>query len=155
MTITQLLQDILLAGGDKDKLHDAYEAFWERDTANRRTAQHDAAVARGLPPGKGWRAVPIVCGGYSTWRIFDEDDNLVSLKVALQREGLGDGGNVKARVWTEEMYEDLEKYCAQKKSCKAIATLMKVGKTTVERKIHEKGWKIWRGKGKNGRWESP
>jgi hypothetical protein len=94
MTITQLLRDLRLAGGDEEKLHDAYEAFWERDTANR-TAQHDAAVARGLPPGQGWRAVPIACGpsgsGYSTWRIFDEDDNQVSLAVALQRAGVGDG----------------------------------------------------------------
>jgi hypothetical protein len=163
MTITQLLRDLPLAGGDDEKLRDAYEAFWERDTANR-TAQYDAAVERGLPRGKGWRAVPVLVGGgrggggpsgkcYSSWRIFDEDDNQVSLTVALQREGLGDGGDVRARVWTEEMYDKLEKYLAQKKSSDAIATLMKVGRTTVESKIREKGLMVWRGRGKSGRWE--
>ncbi len=145
-----------MAGGDKEKLHDAYEAFWERDTKNP-TAQYDAAVYRGLPRGKGWRAVPVASGpsgsGYSTWRIYDADDNQVTLAVALQREGLGDGGNVRARVWTEETYEDLKKYLAQKKSSIAISTLMKVGRPTVESKIREKGWKIWRGRGKSGRWE--
>ncbi len=155
--ITQFLRDLRLAGGDEEKVNDAYEAFWERDTENR-TAQYDAAVARGLPPGQGWRAVPVPSGsGYSTWRIFDEDDNQVSLAVARQRAGVGDGGNVRARVWTEEMYDELEKYLAQKKSSIAIATLMKVGYPVMKRKIRKKGLKIWRGKGKgkSGRWESP
>ncbi len=61
---------------------------------------------------------------------------------------------MRARVWTEEMYDELEKYCAQKKSQVAIATLMKAGYAVVERKIREKGLQVWRGKGKSGRWET-
>jgi hypothetical protein len=53
------------------------------------------------------------------------------------------------------MYDDLEKYLAQKMSCRAIATLMKVGYPVMERKIREKGLKVWRGRGKSGRWEIP
>ncbi len=127
--------------------------FIQRDTANR-TAQYDAAFDLGLPRGQGWRAVPTYVGnGYSSWKIFDEEDNRVSLAEARKRAGVGDGGHVKARVWTEEMYEDLKKYLAQKKSSNAIATLMKVGYTTVESKIREKGLQVWRGRGKNGQWE--
>ncbi len=59
---------------------------------------------------------------------------------------------MKARVWTEEMYEDLKKYLAQKKSTEAISRLMKVARTTVERLAREKGWKVWRGRGESGQW---
>ncbi len=59
---------------------------------------------------------------------------------------------MRACVWTEEMYDELKKYLAQKMSSEAISKLMKVGRIAVESKIHEKGWKVWRGKGKSGRW---
>jgi hypothetical protein len=64
--------------------------------------------------------------------------------------GVGNGENVKIRAWSKSEEDELKAYLDQKMSLKAIGGLMKIGYAVVEKKIKEKGWEVWRGRGKSG-----
>jgi hypothetical protein len=51
MSVAKFIQDLGLAGGDPELISNAYEAFRERDTANR-NEEYAAAVSKGLPAGR-------------------------------------------------------------------------------------------------------
>jgi len=139
-----------LAGGDPEKKRIAYAASRETDTANRND-QYTAAVARGLPEGQGWRAIPRPTpNGYSMWEIYSPDGKMVTLKDALQKAGVGNGENVRLRQWTKTEEDKLKAYLDQRMTIKRIKVLMEIG-DAIERKIKEKGWLVWRGGKKTGR----
>jgi hypothetical protein len=139
-----------LAGRDPELKRVAYAAFRERETAHR-NEQYVAVVAKRFTRRQGWRPKPRNCGnGYSSWDTYDQDGNEVSLKEALQRAGVGNGENVKIRAWSKSEKDELKAYFDEKMSIRAIKVLMKMGYAAVERKIKEKGWEVWRGRGKNG-----
>lgn len=108
MYVAEYLQDLRLAGGDPELKRIAYAAFRERETANR-NEQCVAAVARGLPKGQGWRAIPVKrSDGYSSWDIYDQGGKEVSLKEALQRAGIGNGENVQICAWSKSEEDELK-----------------------------------------------
>ncbi len=57
---------------------------------------------------------------------------------------------MKIRAWSKSEKDELKAYFDEKMSIRAIKVLMKMGYAAVERKIKEKGWEVWRGRGKNG-----
>ena len=102
MCVAEYLQDLRLAGGDPELKRIAYAAFRERETANR-NEQCVAAVARGLPKGQGWRAIPVKrSDGYSSWDIYDQGGKEVS------RAGIGNGENVQICAWSKSEEDELK-----------------------------------------------